>query len=97
MSRPERPDNSLDVNDISRRNSEDGTYIITVLGQTRNMRIEVASFDKGIRTFVHCHPNSDEFYSFLEGEALIRSGTTEKKVAQYPLGKGKGFKTSYQF
>lgn len=55
-----------------------GGYTVKALGGSKCTRLEVACFDKNVKSLVHYHPYADETYYVIDGEAIYRQ---DKRIA----------------
>ena len=63
-----------------------GNYEVKPLGETRYTKLEIACFDKNVKSLVHYHPHADETYYVAEGEAIYRQ---DKRLLEGPRRSGK--------
>ncbi|HMK82917.1 MAG TPA: cupin domain-containing protein [Candidatus Bathyarchaeia archaeon] len=70
------------------------SYTVKPLGGGKHTRLEIACFDKNVKSLVHYHPNADETYYVIEGEAIYRQDKRIQADAGEQI-KRKGFRNSF--
>jgi len=70
-------------------------YTVKALGGSKHTRLEIACFDQDVKSLVHYHPNADETYYVIDGEAIYRQDKRIPVVAGREQAKREGFGTSF--
>jgi quercetin dioxygenase-like cupin family protein len=71
----------MEVIDLKGKQEFSSTHHIQFsLAESPLCGISIACWEPGQISPIHCHPEADEIYHVLEGEALFRDGRTEHRL-----------------